>query len=101
MTPAPKFWLGQLSATPGALEAMQESCQTPQVFLQRHVTGDWGELGAEDKQLNDDALREGSRILSAYRTLKGTKLWVITERGGVIVVDQWDCIDAIFHEAEP
>jgi hypothetical protein len=74
-----KFSLGQLTATPGALEVMRESGQTPDFFLQRHVTGDWGELCEEDRQLNDEALMDGSRILSAYRTLKGKKLWVITE----------------------
>jgi hypothetical protein len=74
-----KFPLGQLVATPGAIQAMQESGQTPDFFLERHVMGDWGEVGAQDWRLNDEALKEGSRILSAYRTLKGKKLWVITE----------------------
>jgi hypothetical protein len=76
---APKFSLGQLAATPGAIEAMEESAQAPDFFLQRHVRGDWGEVNGEDWQLNDQALRDGSRILSAYRTLKGEKLWIITE----------------------
>ena len=30
-------------------------------------------------RLNDEALVNGERILSAYRTCKGVKLWVITE----------------------
>jgi hypothetical protein len=76
----PKFDLGQLLSTPGALEAMEESNQTPMEFISRHVRGDWGEeLCQEDRQLNDQALVDGSRILSAYRTRKGTKLWIITE----------------------
>ena len=76
----PKFPLGQVLATPGALEALEESCELPARFLARHVVGDWGdELGDDDKALNDDALIDGSRILSAYKTSKGTKLWVITE----------------------
>ena len=75
----PKFALGQILATPGALEALQESGQTPQFFLARHVRGDWGEVCPEDAQLNDQALVDGSRLLSAYRTLKGTRLWIITE----------------------
>jgi hypothetical protein len=76
---APRFPLGQLVATPGALQAMQESGQSPDFFLQRHVTGDWGEVGAEDGRLNDEALKDGSRLLSVYRTLKGVRLYVITE----------------------
>ena len=77
--PTSKFPLGQVVATPGALEAMEESGQAPAFFLDRHVAGDWGEVDAEDGQLNNDALKDGSRILSAYRTLKGKKLWIITE----------------------
>jgi hypothetical protein len=74
-----KFPLGQVVATPGAIEAMEKSGQTPGFFLARHVAGDWGDVSAGDWELNDGALKDGSRILSAYRTLKGKKLWVITE----------------------
>jgi len=81
MTPngKPKFDLGQILATPGALEALQESGQTPAFFLSKHSRGDWGEVCASDAQLNDQALVDGSRLLSAYRTLKGTRIWIITE----------------------
>ncbi len=44
----PKFNLGQILATPGALEALQESGQNVQFFLARHVRGDWGEVCASD-----------------------------------------------------
>ena len=76
---APKFSLGQIVATPGALEAMQESGQTPDFFLDQHASGNWGIVDGEDWALNDQALKDGSRILSAYLTLKGKKLWIITE----------------------
>jgi hypothetical protein len=76
---AMKFSLGQIAATPGALEALEESGQGPDFFLDRHAAGDWGEVDREDWALNDQALKAGSRILSAYRTLKGKKLWIITE----------------------
>ena len=74
-----KFPLGQTVATPGALEALQEAGQSPAEFLSRHVQADWGEVCAEDGKLNDDALVNGERVLSAYRTCKGVRLWVITE----------------------
>ncbi len=77
--PKPKFSLGQVVATPGALHALQEAGQSPAFFLEKHVVGDWGCLDAEDKDLNDRAVVEGSRILSAYKTLRGEKLWIITE----------------------
>jgi hypothetical protein len=74
-----KFPPGQTAATPGALEAMEASGQTPDFFIARHVSGDYGEVSEEDRQLNEEALVNGDRILSAYRTLKGVKLWIITE----------------------
>ena len=74
-----KFPLGRLAATPGALEALETSGQTPDFFLARHQAGDWGEVNEEDRRLNEEALIHGDRLLSAYRTLKGAKLWIITE----------------------
>ena len=71
--------LGQVVATPGALDAMEKSGETPLVFLSRHASGDWGDVDAEDKQANDRAVEDGERLLSAYKTKLGTKLWVITE----------------------
>ena len=56
-----------------------QSGQTPDFFLGKHLSGDWGEVDAEDCNLNDQALLDGSRLLSAYRTLKGVKIWIITE----------------------
>jgi hypothetical protein len=74
-----KFRLGQVVATPGALAALEESAQSPLDFLARHASGDWGEVYPEDAEANDQALKSGGRLLSAYKTLKGVKLWVITE----------------------
>ena len=75
----PKFSLGRLLATPAALKALEESGQSPGFFLEKHMSGDWGDLGEDDKRANDQALVDDSRLLSAYRTLRGVKIWVITE----------------------
>lgn len=75
----PLFPLGQVVATPGALAALEEAGQIPQEFLHRHVVGDWGDLDPHDLQANELAVRYGNRILSAYSTKNGTRLWVITE----------------------
>jgi hypothetical protein len=75
----PLFRLGQVVATPGAIEAMQKAAQSPWEFVSRHVAGDWGTVDAEDKALNDAALKDGSRILSAYTLSTGVKIWVISE----------------------
>ena len=76
---SPLFPLGQIVATPGALAALTESGQTPTVFISRHQDGDWGECDSDDRLANDEAVDEGERLLSVYRTAKGVKLWVITE----------------------
>lgn len=78
--PRPKFDPGRIVATPGALEAIRASGQSPEVFLAAHLEGYWGgDLCEEDRRLNDEALIDGSRILSAYRTLRGQRLWIVTE----------------------
>ena len=78
-TNKPLFSLGRIVATPGALEALHNAGQQPGDFLARHVIGDWGDLDDEDRNLNNAALIDGSRILSAYTTRKGERIWVITE----------------------
>jgi len=75
----PKFSLGRTVATPGALEALEASGQSPAEFLSRHVRGDWGEICEEDRRENEFALGRSLRVFSVYRTRNGTKLWVVTE----------------------
>lgn len=80
-----RFAVGQIVVTPGALAALEEAGQNPIELIARHVSGEWGDLGNEDKRLNDEAcahegnLDQQGRILSAYRTAKGVKLWIISE----------------------
>ncbi len=73
------FPLGQIVATPGALEALARSGQSPSEFLDRHVACDWGEVDAADKQANEEALVNGERLLSVFRTNLGDRIWIITE----------------------
>jgi hypothetical protein len=75
----PRFALGQVVATPGALAALREANQTPFEWLARHGAGDWGEVSAEDKAENEFSVQQGFRILSAYTLTTGVKLWVLTE----------------------
>ena len=78
-TTSPKFELGQVVATPGALDALEASGQSPAEFLKRHVQLEQGVLDSEDHELNAATLQDGSRILSAFKTTTGIKLWLITE----------------------
>lgn len=75
-----KFALGQqIVATPGALEVIEESGQSPQEFISRHLQLEQGDLCDEDHELNAEAVKDGSRILSSFKTAKGERVWVITE----------------------
>ncbi len=79
-TPSPvRFQLGRLFMTSGAVEALEESGEQPHEFLRRHQTGDFGELSESDRRENELSIAQGFRILSAYRTRAGVKLWVLTE----------------------
>jgi len=73
------FPLGRIVATPEALKALENAGQSPAELLDRHRQGDWGEVGGDDWELNDQALEEGTRILSAYRTKANVRIWIITE----------------------
>ena len=75
----PKFKLGQIVATPGALEAFERNETNGHEYLHRHVSGDWGVVCDEDGYLNDQAIVDGSRILSAYFLPDETKIWIITD----------------------
>jgi hypothetical protein len=73
------FPLGQIVATPGALDALTRADQTPSESLSRHAVGDWGQLDAHDEAENLYSLKHGLRVLSSYRTNAGDTLWLITE----------------------
>ena len=81
----PLFALGNIVATPGALDACSHEHRL--ACLARHVHGDWGCVDAEDAETNAEAARWGGRILSAYpldpaKPCKGfgdNCLWIITE----------------------
>ena len=76
---SPLFRLGVVVATPAALDVLSTSGTHPWSLLSRHVSGDFGpELDAEDVQANQDAIRDGERVLSLY-VVAGVRLYVITE----------------------
>ena len=73
------FPLGQVVATPGALDALELAAENPADYLARHASGDWGELDQEDRAANDAAVTGKSRILSAYSLGTKERIWIITE----------------------
>ena len=74
-----RFEPGVVVATPGALELLERYGKTPAEYLDRHLSGDWGDLGSADKRENVLAVRRGYRIFSAYRVSPLNTLWIITE----------------------
>jgi hypothetical protein len=80
MIERPPFRLGQIVVTRG-FHALGVN---PIPFIKRHQSGDWGDLGEEDKKVNEDALRNGERILSAYtldpQLYTESRFYIITER---------------------
>lgn len=79
----PLFDTGQVVATPGALRLLQRASIEPRELVVRHVNGDWGDLGDEDKRQNDVAVETGEmRVFSSYLlSCNGSdeKVWCITE----------------------
>ncbi len=75
------FPLGRLVATPGALALLKRSAGKDHLpaLLERHRSGDWGDVPPEDARENEFSVRHGFRIVSSYR-VAGERLWVITER---------------------
>jgi hypothetical protein len=76
---SPRFLLGRLMATPGALNAFDATGEDPINYIVRHVNLDPCVLGAEDQLANLQAVREGTRVFSAYELRDGTRIWIITE----------------------
>jgi hypothetical protein len=75
----PLFHLGDVVATPQSICLLSQSGMSLLDLLQRHATGDWGDLCTDDINANNDALQYGDRLLSSYVISDSCKVWVITE----------------------
>ena len=75
----PRFHLGRVVATPGALRALEAAKQNASELLQMHQTGDFGTVGPSDREANEQAIARSERILSSYILSSGEKVWIITE----------------------
>ena len=78
-----KFDFGELRTTK-AIDERENADPLFQSFTTnsfiRHICGDWGDMCDEDKDLNEDALRNGWRLMSSYTFWStGEKIWIITE----------------------
>ena len=73
-----KFELGKIVITADANKVL-DNVSVAKIFLERYLKGDWGNLCEDDKQLNEDALKNGDRIFASYTDTNGTKFWIITD----------------------
>lgn len=72
-----RFPLGRLVATRRVTEDVPADEML--TFVYRHARGDWGDVPPEDARANEDALKIDARILSAYESRAGERVWIITE----------------------
>lgn len=66
-----KFPLGRTLVTRSVDKCMRDSsdfyCFVMESLYSKYVHGDWGNTCKEDKKVNDDAVKNGERILAVYR----------------------------------
>ena len=72
------FPIGQIVATPGALDLLDREAVNAADLILRHQSGDWGNVSPEDAQENDLSVVNGARILSSY-PIGNERIWIITE----------------------
>lgn len=78
-----KLKLGQVVVTRGVHEAMSSDIHFADFVrrsLEKHVNLDWGDTCAEDKALNDFAVKNGERVLAVYNYSDDSQtIWIVTE----------------------
>lgn len=82
LTVEAEFPVGEVVASAEIAQGLREGTikqRDLSVLIIRHMTADWGIVDRFDAGANDDALRAGSRLLSAYNLKDGRKVWIITE----------------------
>jgi hypothetical protein len=70
---------GKILITDGAAKLLYAKPEAASSLVMRHLRGDWGDMDAHDRQVNNEALRDGFRLFSQYTLLSGARIWIITE----------------------
>lgn len=73
-----RFPLGEVLATPRALEALAAVGCTLEEMLDRHRTGDWGDISPAQRRVNDEGIASFSNLASAYPLPDGQRLTIFT-----------------------
>lgn len=78
-TATPLFQTGEIVATPCFVEELKRSGEDTVVpYLERHRSGDWGDISERGRQGNGLALTKGLCIFSVYHMKSGVKFLVVT-----------------------
>ena len=72
-----RFPYGRIAATRRVIDELDG--RTISRLLTRHLHCDWGDVCDEDWKINDHAVKNGERLLSAY-LVADEKVFIITER---------------------
>jgi hypothetical protein len=74
-----RFGLGVVVATLGAPEVLGNLEVSPSELVERHASGDWGDIPLEDVLENEYSLKYGFRVFSSYPLPNGERIWILTE----------------------
>ena len=74
-----KFDFGRVVATTTLANYCEKKGFSILPYLVRHANGDWGDVCKEDWKSNDEALKNGLRLLSEYKLPDDRRIWIITE----------------------
>lgn len=74
-----KFNFGNVVATTPLFEYCKSRGFSLLPYLVRHANCDWGDVCKEDWESNDEAVKNGLRLLSEYKLPDGKRIWIITE----------------------
>jgi len=75
-----RFDLGEIVTTPAAFDALAANGMTPDDVLSRHQAGDWGDVSAPLREVNERGLLEKFNLQSTYVLPDCRRLVVVTNR---------------------
>lgn len=95
LTKPAKFELGTTVITRAINESILDkklSRFKVMMLIRRHHTGDWGDLGEEDKQANESALEDNTRLFSCYKVAhnSASKGELTVENRTIYIITEWD-----------
>ena len=70
-----RFNPGTLRVSPGVVRDIPLLEMASAVY--KHLQGDWGSISDFEWDENEKALEDGRRLISEYKTVRGTRFWII------------------------